>query len=54
MKKKVLIEKGILLKDFAEKEEEELLIQKANNRLAQMKEEGLISWDEATRLAGWE
>ncbi|NGX61212.1 MAG: hypothetical protein K940chlam9_00695 [Chlamydiae bacterium] len=34
--------------------EEEVLAQKAQERLEEMKEEDRISWEEATRLAGWD
>lgn len=34
--------------------EDEVLTKKANERLDQMKDEDLITWEEAKRLAGWE
>jgi hypothetical protein len=60
--KMILAGKGLSLKEFAskilieaiEKAEDELLVQKANERLAEMKNEDLIPWDEATHLAGWD
>jgi hypothetical protein len=60
--KMILAGKGVSLKDFAsevlieaiEKAEDELLGQRASDRLANVKEEDLIPWDEATRLAGWD
>lgn len=59
--KMILAGKGLSLKEFAsnilieaiEKAEDELLAQKANERLNKMKDEDLITWDEAIRLAGW-
>lgn len=55
-------QKGVSFKDFAtnlllqaiEEYEDEVLIQKANKRLAEMKEADLISWDEALKEAGWD
>lgn len=59
--KMVLAGKGLSLRDFAsktlieaiEKEEDELLAKKANDRLSSIREEDLIEWDEAIDLAGW-
>ena len=33
--------------------EDEMLTKKANRRLAEMKKDDLISWDEAKKEAGW-
>ena len=60
--KMIIALKGLSLRDFAsevlieamEKAEDEMLAAKAIDRLAHLKEEDLIPWDEATRLAGWD
>lgn len=60
--KMVLASKRLSLRDFAtnvlvkaiEEAEDEILAQKANERLDSMQPEDIISWDEATRLAGWD
>ena len=60
--KMVIARKGKSLKDFAseilieaiEKDEDEKLAARANDRLINMKTEDLIPWDEATHLAGWD
>lgn len=59
--KMVCAKKGLSLRDFAtnilikaiEETEDEMLAQKANERLDSMQPEDLLSWDEAKRLAGW-
>lgn len=43
-----------LLLKAIEEAEDDLFSQKANHRLADIKDEDLISWDEARRLAGWD
>lgn len=53
---------GVSLKDFAtevlikaiEEAEDKILAQIANERLENTTDDDLISWDEATRLAGWD
>ena len=60
--KMVCAKKGLSLRDFAtnilvkaiEEAEDEMLSQKANERVESMTPENLISWEEATRLAGWD
>ncbi len=60
--KMILASKRLSLRDFAtrvlvkaiEEAEDEILAQKANERLDNMKPEDMISWDEAMRQAGWD
>lgn len=60
--KMVCARKGVSLRDFAthllvkaiEEAEDEMLAQKANERIENMKLEDSISFDEAARLAGWD
>lgn len=60
--KMVCAKKGLSLRDFAtntlikaiEEAEDEILTQKANERLESMNPEDIISWEEAKRLAGWD
>lgn len=59
--KMLCAQKGVSFRDFAtellikaiEEAEDEMLSQRANERLANMKNEDLIPWDEATKQAGW-
>ncbi len=59
--KMVCAKKSLSLRDFAthvllraiEEVEDEMLAQKANDRLESMQPEDLISWDEAKKIAGW-
>lgn len=60
--KMVCAKRGLSLKDFAteillraiEEAEDEMLSQKANERLTNMKDEDLITWDETKRKVGWD
>lgn len=60
--KMLCAKKGISLREFAtellikaiEESEDEMLSQKANDHLENMKSEDLISWDEAIKQAGWD
>lgn len=59
--KMLCAQKGVSLREFAtemlikaiEEYEDEMLAQKANERLAEIQEEDLISWEEAQQLAKW-
>lgn len=59
--KMVCAKKGLTLRDFAtevlikaiEETEDEMLAQRANERLESMSPEDLISWNEAIQSAGW-
>ena len=60
--KKVCAQRGMTLRDFAtmilvraiEEAEDEFLLSKAKERLEEMDPDDLITFDEATRLAGWD
>ena len=60
--KMVCAKKGLSLRNFAtnillkaiEEAENEMLAQKANERLESLKPEDLIPFEEAARLAGWD
>lgn len=59
--KMVCARKGLSLREFAtellikaiDEAEDEMLAEKANERLEKMKSDELISFDQAIRLAGW-
>lgn len=59
--KMLCAQRGVSLRDFAselllkaiEEAEDGILSEKANNRLANIKDEDLIPWNEATEKAGW-
>lgn len=60
--KMVLASKRVSLRDFTtalllkaiEEAEDDILAAKAKERLEKQKSEDLVTWDEATQLAGWE
>ncbi|MCH9626931.1 MAG: hypothetical protein S4CHLAM2_05630 [Chlamydiales bacterium] len=60
--KMLCAQRGVSFKEFAtelllhalDEYEDEQLAKKANERLKEIKEEEMISWDEMRRAAGWD